>query len=126
MVRLRTQLGESSEWREYQALNVNNQVKVAYFKNNKSLVSWVNAQAVAEKCICLGDGHDGLWNIYAQLATPEQPEAILDWDHLMENRSHCRRYGFSAGSPEKSPLVRSGGGGTELFESTQMYRDNYL
>lgn len=85
MVRLRTPSGEPSEWREYKALNINNQVQVAYFKANEELVAWVNAQPIASQCVCLGDGHDGVWNLYAQLATSRQRSEILDWYHLMAN-----------------------------------------
>jgi hypothetical protein len=85
MVRLRTPSGEPSEWREYKALNINNQVQVAYFKANEELVAWVNAQPIASKCVCLGDGHDGVWNLYAQIATSMQRSEILDWYHLMSN-----------------------------------------
>ncbi len=85
MVRLRTREGEESQWREYKALKVNNQVNVAYFKDNQGLLSWVNTQDKKEKFVCLGDGHDGVWNLYAQISTVQQRDEILDWYHLMEN-----------------------------------------
>ena len=34
---------------------------------------------------CLGDGHDGVWNIVALLGTSTQRQEVLDWYHLMEN-----------------------------------------
>lgn len=34
---------------------------------------------------CLGDGHDGIWNIYTQIGFPTQRREILDWYHLVEN-----------------------------------------
>ena len=34
---------------------------------------------------CLGDGHDGIWNLYAQIGTSVQRREILDWYHLVEN-----------------------------------------
>jgi hypothetical protein len=40
---------------------------------------------VAEVLVCLGDGHDGIWNIYNQIGTPVQKREILDWYHLVEN-----------------------------------------
>lgn len=101
MLRLRTQLGESSQWREYKALSVNDRVKVAYFKQNLELVSWVNAQPLGEKFACLGDGHDGVWNLYAQIATPEQRLEILDWYHLMENLHKV------AGTPSQLAQIRN-------------------
>ncbi len=39
MVRLRTQLGHPCEWKEYQALNVHDRGKIAYFKDNQGLLS---------------------------------------------------------------------------------------
>lgn len=85
MVRLRTPLKEASEWREYKAININNQLNLAFFKDNESLVSWLNNQPLAKPLTCLGDGHDGVWNIFAQVGQEESREEILDWYHLMEN-----------------------------------------
>ena len=85
MVRLRTPLKEASEWREYKAININNQLNLAFFKDNESLVLWLNSQPLAKPLTCLGDGHDGVWNIFAQIGKEEEREEILDWYHLMEN-----------------------------------------
>ncbi len=57
----------------------------AFFQDNPSLVNWVKAQPLADPLICLGDGHDGIWNIYEQIGTPLQRQEILDWYHLVEN-----------------------------------------
>ena len=83
-VRLRTPLGEPSEWRDYKALETDQGV-VANFRNNAQLVDWVNDQPLANPLTCLGDGHDGVWNIIAQVASAPQRREILDWYHLMEN-----------------------------------------
>ena len=83
MVRLRTPLKESSEWREYKAININNHLNLAFFKDNESIVSWLNSQQLAKPVRCLGDGHDGVWNIFAQVGKAESREEILDWYHLM-------------------------------------------
>jgi hypothetical protein len=40
---------------------------------------------LAEPLICLGDGHDGICNIYDQVGNPLQRQEILDWYHLVEN-----------------------------------------
>jgi hypothetical protein len=86
MVRLRTPKGEESEWKEFKALNLTEQQQgMAYFKDNDALLAWVNTLPLAERVDCLGDGHDGVWGIYAQIATPAQRHEILDWFHLMEN-----------------------------------------
>ena len=33
----------------------------------------------------MGDGHPGIWSLFGQLKTPQIPDEILDWFHLMEN-----------------------------------------
>lgn len=43
------------------------------------------AQPLSVPLTCLGDGHDGIWNLYAQIGTPTQRREILDWYHLVEN-----------------------------------------
>jgi len=72
MVRLRTGAGQPGEWREYKALNVHKQGGVAFFKDNQGLLEWVNAQPRQAQFTCLGDGHDGVWNIFSGIGTPEQ------------------------------------------------------
>jgi hypothetical protein len=84
-VRLRTPLGEHCEWKDYKAVNLHEHSVGAFFQDNPSLVNWVNAQPLADPLICLGDGHDGIWNIYEQIGTPLQRQEILDWYHLVEN-----------------------------------------
>jgi hypothetical protein len=83
-VRLRTPLGEESSWRDYKAIDTNAGM-VANFQNNAALIDWVNQQPLAPVITCLGDGHDGIWNIVTQIATPSQRREILDWYHLKEN-----------------------------------------
>lgn len=83
-VRLRTPLGEECEWKDYKAI-ATDQGMVANFQNNAQLVDWVNHQSLAQPIVCLGDGHDGIWNIISQIATTPQRLEILDWYHLVEN-----------------------------------------
>ena len=83
-VRLRTPLGEASVWRDYKAIDTDIGV-VADFHNNASLIKWVNQQPLAPIVTCLGDGHDGVWNMIADIAEPKQRREILDWYHLVEN-----------------------------------------
>jgi hypothetical protein len=45
----------------------------------------VNQQPLNAPLVCLGDGHDGIWNIYREIATAEGRREILDWYHLVEN-----------------------------------------
>lgn len=83
-VRVRTPLGQACQWRDYKAI-ASKQGSVANFQNNAQLIEWVNAQALENPLTCLGDGHDGVWNMIGQIATPEQRREILDWYHLKEN-----------------------------------------
>ena len=84
-VRLRTPLGEQSVWRNYKAVKIHNQVGAAFFQNNPDLVAWVNSQLQNQAITCLGDGHDGVWNLFNQIGTTEQRREVLDWYHLIEN-----------------------------------------
>jgi hypothetical protein len=83
-VRVRTPLGEACEWKDYKAI-ATEQGMVANFQNNPQLIDWVNQQSLAQPVVCLGDGHDGIWNIIGQIATAPQRLEILDWYHLVEN-----------------------------------------
>lgn len=84
-VRLRTPKGIPCEWRDYKAVNLHEQAVNAFFQDNAQLVNWVMAQPLAQPLTCLGDGHDGIWNLYSQIGTPAQRREILDWYHLVEN-----------------------------------------
>ena len=83
-VRLRTPLGEECQWKDYKAI-ATDQGMLANFQNNAQLIDWVNQQPLAQPVVCLGDGHDGIWNIVSQIATADQRLEILDWYHLVEN-----------------------------------------
>ncbi|MEM6437804.1 MAG: ISKra4 family transposase [Cyanobacteria bacterium P01_D01_bin.115] len=89
-VRLRTPPGEECIWRDYKAVNLDNRGVEAFFRENASLVEWVNAQPLADRVMCLGDGHDGIWNLFAEVGTPAQRYEILDWYHLVENLGKVR------------------------------------
>ena len=84
-VRIRTPIGLGCEWRDYKAVNLHGQSVVAYFQDNQALLHWVNQQPLSEICTCIGDGHDGIWNLIAGIATSESRLEILDWYHLVEN-----------------------------------------
>jgi hypothetical protein len=84
-VRLRTPTGEPSEWRDYKAVNLHECCVSAFFQDNSCLVDWVNAQPLSTPLTCLGDGHDGIWNLYGAIGNPTQRREILDWYHLVEN-----------------------------------------
>lgn len=83
-VRLRTPKGAPSEWRDYKAVNLHQCGVSAFFQANDTLVEWASQQPLASPLGCLGDGHDGIWNLFEQVNVPVKLE-ILDWYHLVEN-----------------------------------------
>lgn len=83
--RIRTPKGELSIYNDYKAVVLEGQGIGGYFQKNKELVDWVNSQPLAPMVSCLGDGHDGIWNVFREVAVPEQRREILDWYHLVEN-----------------------------------------
>ena len=84
-VRLRTPKGQLSEWRDYKGVNLHQCCVGAFFQENAALIEWVNSQPLSTPVTCLGDGHDGIWNIFAEIGTQTQRREILDWYHLVEN-----------------------------------------
>lgn len=84
-VRLRTAKGEPCVWRDYKGVNLHQRSVGAFFQETSSLVDWVHQQPLATQLTCLGDGHDGIWNVFAKISTDLQRREILDWYHLIEN-----------------------------------------
>jgi hypothetical protein len=85
-IRVRTPEGEPSSWKGYKATILHEQQAIAAsFQENKLIIDWVNNQQLAPIVTCLGDGHDGVWNIVKELAPARERREILDWFHLMEN-----------------------------------------
>jgi len=39
------------------------------FQSNLSLSDWVNSQRLLCPLVCLGDGHDGVWNLFEEIGT---------------------------------------------------------
>jgi len=73
-------------WHQYKAVCLDPMgYRAAWFDDNESLVKWVKEQPLTQPVICLGDGHDGIWKVFSQIAPAEQRYEILDWYHLMEN-----------------------------------------
>jgi hypothetical protein len=86
MIRLRTPKGEELEWKEFKAINLmDSHQGIAWFKDNASLLAWANELLLGERVYCLGDGHDGVWSLYASIGDTQQRHEILDWYHLVEN-----------------------------------------
>jgi len=85
-VRLRSQeVGGESYWRDYKVVRLQGIYYGAFFQDNLCLTDWVNSQRLLHPLICLGDGHDGVWNLFQEIGNTRQRQEILDWYHLKEN-----------------------------------------
>ena len=84
-VRIRGPKGEKCYYKEYKTARLQGIYYGAFFQDNLSLINWVNSQTLANPLYCLGDGHDGIWNIFAEISDPGLRVEILDWYHLKEN-----------------------------------------
>jgi hypothetical protein len=84
-VRLRTPQPGACEWRDYKVVSLHDSVCNAYFQDNAALIAWVQQNPRPSMVTCVGDGHDGIWNILAQIASEHQRREVLDWFHLVEN-----------------------------------------
>lgn len=85
-VRLRTQeRGQPCQWLEYKSARVQGLYYGATFQANNVLTDWLNTQPLCTPIVCLGDGHDGVWNVFEAVRTPAERLEILDWYHLKEN-----------------------------------------
>lgn len=84
-VRLRTSLGYACVWRDYKAVSIHGHATGAWFYDNSGLINWVRSQPLSPVITCIGDRHDGIWNIMAAIAPSHQRREILDWYHLKQN-----------------------------------------
>jgi hypothetical protein len=85
-VRLRTEKkGEACIWRDYKAVCLQTQARMAWFQENETLVEWVNHQPLENLLHCVGDGHSGIWNLMKRFNPQGNTREILDWFHLVEN-----------------------------------------
>ena len=100
-VRLRTPKGQACQWRGYKAVNLHEQSVAARFQDNDGLVDWVNQHQLGQPLVCLGDGHDGIWNLFANIGRDDQRCEVLDWYHLIEN------LGKVGGSPQRLNRVEA-------------------
>jgi hypothetical protein len=63
-IRIRTPTGQQCDWKGYKAVRLHNlQAIAASFQENNLVIDWVNSQPLAATLTCIGDGHDGIWNI---------------------------------------------------------------
>lgn len=85
-IRTRTQQGFPCDWKGYKAVRLHNvPAMAASFQENNLVIDWVNKQPLAPILTCIGDGHDGIWNIVRKFKPEQERREILDWFHLMEN-----------------------------------------
>lgn len=82
-VRLRTPMGKPCEWRDYKAIALHKLGMAATFQDNACLSDWVNRQPRSEKLTCIGDGHDGIWNLVTTFG--HRVKKSKGWYHLVEN-----------------------------------------
>ncbi len=85
-IRLRSKIqGEKSFWKQYKTARLQGIYYGAFYQDNLSLTDWINSQEITSPLYCLGDGHDGIWNIIAEIGDKKHRIEIIDWYHLMEN-----------------------------------------
>jgi hypothetical protein len=84
-VRVRTPNGHASEWKDYKAISLHGQATAAFYQENEKLIGWVNALSRERVITCVGDGHDGIWNLIERIGESYERREVLDWYHLSEN-----------------------------------------
>lgn len=84
-VRLRTAQPGACEWSDYKAVSLHGSVGNAYLQDNQALIAWVQQNPLTAMVTCVGDGHDGVWNLLTQIVSEPERREVLDWYHLMEN-----------------------------------------
>lgn len=68
-VRLRGKPKEGSVWRDYKAVRLQGIYYGAFFDDNQSLIDYVNSQKLLNPLVCLGDGHQGVWNLVQEFGS---------------------------------------------------------
>lgn len=77
---------EGGQWGDNKLVSLHGSVCEAFFQDPDGPQRWYVQQPQAMVLTCLGDGHDGGWNVIEALASsvPIWRE-VLDWYHLLEN-----------------------------------------
>jgi hypothetical protein len=76
---------------------------MAALHDNPRLINWVNGQPLALTLTCLGDGHDGVWNIIGAFATPAAPISQLRQVNRQLNKLTAEsKYPVRSGRPKMS------------------------
>lgn len=86
-IRVRNQDSGPGQWRDYKAVRLHQSECAAFFRASQALTEWSNRQPLSPIFTCLGDGHDGVWNIAQTFGNTKVVihRQVLDWYHLMEN-----------------------------------------
>jgi hypothetical protein len=85
-VRLRGQPKEGSFWKDHKSVRLQGIYYGAFFHDNQALIDYVNCQPLVNPLVCLGDGHDGVWNLVQEFGRDGCSRCeILDGYHLKEN-----------------------------------------
>lgn len=53
-------------------------LRISASQENEVIINWVNSQKLAPVVTCLGDGHDGVWNVIQEFAPTGERREILD------------------------------------------------
>lgn len=84
---LRGESQEGGQWRDYKLVSLHDQICEAFFQDSQALLDWGAAQPLSPILTCLGDGHEGIWNLIKKFGQNQVPikREVLDWYHLKEN-----------------------------------------
>lgn len=75
-IRVRTPVGQECRWLDYKGVRLDELATAACFHDNQQLVDWVHQQPLSAPLTCLGDGHDGVWNLLEPMAPESQRREI--------------------------------------------------
>ena len=86
-IRLRSEETGKGEWRDYKAVSLHESICEAFFQEPVALERWSEQQSLSPILTCLGDGHDGVWNVIKTIGGSKVviQRQVLDWYHLKEN-----------------------------------------
>jgi hypothetical protein len=84
---LRSEKGQKGEWRDYKLVSLHDNICEAFFQDPEALRQWSREQPLSPILTCLGDGHDGVWNVMTIIGGKPVviKREVLDWYHLKEN-----------------------------------------
>jgi hypothetical protein len=86
-IRVQSKDSRTGKWQDYKVVSLHDSHCEAFFQMPEALKQWSEAQPLSPIFTCLGDGHDGVWNvvgIFGGKAIKLKRE-VLDWFHLVEN-----------------------------------------